>query len=141
MSAENLTIQEVSEARVEAILADLKKAGSSGREPLAVSSEFELADVFADRFRDAFMVKNSAAYRDDPKWFYRPAPGIDKPPLAHFAVRHACKRMIFVLASADPENVQDRVWLERRKTVENVLEVASWDPRLSYCEGYVEGAP
>lgn len=98
MSAENLTIQEVSEARIEAILAELKKAGNSEGGPLTGLSEFELADVFADRFRSA------------------------------------------LLGGAGPETGQDRVWLERRKTVENVIEVASWDPRLSCRKGYVEGA-
>ena len=138
MSSENLTIDEVSEARIEAILARLKDGANTMFSGPAPISEFDLADAFADLFEGAFMANSSAIHRQEPKWHFRPAPGIDAPPEAHVEVRHACMRMILLLVDGSNASGSERERLQRRQAVENVLELASWDPRLSYVAGHSE---
>lgn len=138
MPSENLATDEVREARVEAALAGIVKDMTNSESGVsAVMSEFELARAFVERFGDAFMVRVPNTY-ECPSWYFRPSPGVDKPQFAHCEARHACMRMISVLARVSEASGEDSLWLERRETVENVLDIASWDPGLRFREGSAE---
>lgn len=141
MPSGNRATDEDWEARVEAALAGTVSDLASAESGIpAVLSEFELARAFAERFGDVFMVRVPNTY-ECPSWFLRPGPGVEKPRFAHCEARHACMRMISVLASVSEAAGDDRLWLERRETVENVLDIASWDPGLRFPAGSAEDGP
>ena len=139
--SENLATDEAWEGRVEAALAGIMEdmASSECGVP-AVLSEFELARTFAERFADTFMVRVPNTY-ECPSWHFRPGPGVEKARIAHCEARHACMRMISVLARVSEASGEDSLWLERRETVENVLDIASWDPGLRFREVGAEDGP
>ena len=143
MSSESPTTDEVWAGWVTAALAGMvTEFESSESEVPAVMSEFELARTFVERFGDAFMVRVPNNTYECPSWFFRPGPGVDSPRFAHCEARHACMRMMSVLARVSELAGEDMLWLERWETVENVLNIASWDPRVSYDnEGRAEDGP
>lgn len=141
MSSKHLATDEVWEARVDAALAGIVTDMASSESVLpAVMSEFELARAFVERFGDAFVVRVPNTY-ECPNWYFRSGAGAGKPRFAHCEARHACMRMISVLANVSEASGEDRLRLERWRTVEDVLNIASWDPALLFHEGSAEDGP
>ncbi|MXX88720.1 MAG: hypothetical protein F4213_03350 [Boseongicola sp. SB0677_bin_26] len=129
MQSTDAKTQETFESRVEVILIGIKDAvESKGGFPVFMC-EFDLAKTFVNRFADTFMFS-----RSNPKWHFRQNAGPGRQRFAHFEVRHACMRMISILTTGGAASGPDRARLETRKTVENVLEIASWDPRCAFHE-------
>ncbi len=127
MSTETETEGVGVEAKIEAIIAELKDAANAKGGLPRFISEFYIADVFADRFSSVFMAREGGIGR----WYFRPGPGMDEPREAYREVRHAFVRMISVLTGAIEADRFDRARMERWGAVLNVLEIASWDPRLA----------
>lgn len=137
MPTDNMTTGEDSDARVEAILRELKDTASSKGGVSRFISEFELAEVFADRFSNVFMAEVGGAGT----WYFRLAPGSEKPREAYCEARHACMRMISLLTNAGEADIDDKARLQRWRTVLNVIEIAAWDPRLAYSGWHSDDRP
>ena len=137
MTTNNLTTGEEAAARVEARLAELKDTASVKGGVSRYMSEFDLAEIFADRFSSVFMAEKGGAGT----WYFRLAPGSEKPRKAYCEARHACVRMISLLTNAGEADIDDKARLQRWRTVLNVIEIASWDPRLAYSAGHSDDRP
>lgn len=134
MTTNNLTTGEDSAARVEARLAELKDTASVKGGVSRFMSEFDLAEIFADRFSSVFMAEKGGAGT----WYFRLASGSEKPRKAYCEARHACVRMISLLTNAGEADIDDKARLQRWRTVWNVIEIASWDPRFAFSGGHLE---
>lgn len=126
MQSTDAKMQESYESRIEVILIGLRDSVGSKNQVSLFMCEFDLAKTFVSRFAGTFMFK-----RSDSSWEFRRQLGL-KPRNANFEVRHACMRMISILTAGCAASGGDRARLETRKTVENVLEIASWDPRCAF---------
>ena len=110
MPTDNMTKGEGSNGRIEAIFAELKDTARSKCGVSRFMSEFDLAEMFADRFSSVFMAEKGGAGT----WYFRLAPGSEKPREAYCEARHACMRMISVLTNAGEADIGQRPLPEGR---------------------------
>ena len=135
--------QQFYNARVNGILDGIRDDVKRGGDDATVPTEAALAKIFADRFESTFMLEQccdetEATHRvAAPQWIYCFLPRVYGTSPADVQVRHACMRMISILTTGSAATEGGKLRLESAQTVDHVLEIASWDPRLNFRLAFV----
>lgn len=134
--------QQFYRARVDGCLDKIRDHVKHESSRATLPTDAALAQIFVDRFEDTFMFSRGCDDIDtgDRGWVYCYFPGVYRTSPAHVDARHACMRMIAILTPPGPATKEDRFRVESPQTVDNVLKIASWDPRLNFRPAFVTNA-